>query len=162
MLLCCLLVTTASGYVRAEESRTAATRVDEGKLIKQAVVSYVSVSAKLEELQRESALQSDIVDLLTIFDSLDTEADLKTLGSLSSYYIGSHGSELFRCLVLRKGPRIEPRLREMLNEAKSECRELLGDTRKVCYSAQELSDKLRTLLKEIGEGRKCSLEEVLE
>lgn len=74
------------------------------------------------------------VGLLLILDSDSSDAALTNLARLSSYYLGEAPGEIYQCVVLRKGTRMLPALKQQLARRDSdECVGKHGDS-KLCVS----------------------------
>lgn len=141
-------------------------KLSDDDIIKTVLLDYSKARVKFTDLQFED-LDSDIFDLLYVFDSMSSEKSLKTLASLVFYYIGEHPGETYSCLVRRKGEKIKPYFEELLKSGKDECNEKFGQQKaieiKICYGDNEhptYKDVIKQHLWEIEKYPTCTDEEL--
>jgi hypothetical protein len=142
----------------------------EDELIKSALVSAIALKMDHLELQNEAEFRdhfSDVIDLLLLFDTMESDRALETLASLRSYYFGSHGGETYSCLLQRKGKKIKPILTRMLNSKENECHakfkglpvvEASGSKVRVCLSDYIYRIKLKAIIGRIENNEWCTIE----
>ena len=137
-------------------------------VIKEAIVSQNAVVVAHPDLLTDGAFikhASLVNDLLLLFDSMRSEKSMETLASLSPYYLGEAGDEIYSCVLLRKGRRIKPVLSQLLKSPHNECMERFAasggkpDTAQVCFTDQEYRNRLKQFLVDIDKNVPCSLEE---
>lgn len=134
---------------------------NEDTLIKNAIVSGARLMAERRPLQSDSAFvdhQWHVVSLLLLFDSRQTDASRKTLASLSSYYLGESGGEIYRCLLLRKGASIRNDLAAVLRVTPTECSRELGKSA-ACLSAEAVKRSVEDVLRDIEKNTPCTIEQ---
>jgi len=138
-------------------------------LLKQAIISDLAFLIAEQSGRPDKAYEErseDLVQQLSLFDRLDSTAALEEFASLSGYYFGARGQELFDCLSLRKGKAFEPYLEPYIRNGNAECSQKLGQsfTRPgntlggfaSCPTDQELKARLTILMAEIDAAKTCS------
>jgi hypothetical protein len=165
---------TTSSAMRATEAIMRGTpanaqQLSTARLLKQAIISDL-VSFIVEQGGRPEkayAKQSeDLVQRLSLFDRLDSPAALEELASLSGYYLGARGEEVFDCLALRKGKALEPYLEQSIHSGNAECSQKLGPSftkpsdvlggYALCPTDQQQKAQLTTLIGEMDAAKTCS------
>jgi hypothetical protein len=137
------------------------------ELIKAAIVSnhkLLLLDPKLEMDQTFNEHSADVAELLLVLDPDVSEPGLEVIGSLASYRLNSAEDEIYACLVQRKGSRIVPILRRLLESQSSECIEKYSDSRKsknqetssICRSEVSYRDNIRRLLRLISVDAPCT------
>lgn len=126
--LSCSAISIAESSDRADQENWQETKQviwwHDDELIKNAVISAIALRVAHPELSNEVEFRdhySNVVDLLLLFDAMDSDRSLETLASLSPYYFGAHPGEIYTCLLLRKGKKIKPFLIKLLNSKSNEC-----------------------------------------
>jgi hypothetical protein len=107
----------------------AAEQLSTARLLKRAIVSNLALFVKEQTSRSDKAygaLSENVARKLSLFDTLGSPEALGVLASLSGYYLGARGEELYRCLVLRKGKALEPYLEQYLHNGNPECSQELG------------------------------------
>ena len=138
-------------------------------LLKRAIVANLALFVKEQTSRSDkayAALSENVVRRLSLFDQLGSPEALGVLASLSGYYLGARGTELYRCLVLRKGKALEPYLEQYLHNRNPECSQELGatftkpssalDGYALCRSDQQQKAHLATLIAAIYSESACS------
>lgn len=127
------------------------------EIVKKAIVSYLVARVDNKAVAAAPELSDDVMDLVLLFDAWDSSDALKTLASLSSYYAGESGGEIYSCIVIRKGHEILPYL-ELDMKGRGECASRFTDKQKLCVEEKWRVSRLRTLIDRINTGESCSVE----
>jgi hypothetical protein len=148
--------------VPAQQSSTA-------RLLKRAIVANLALFVQEQTGRSDkahAALSETVARRLSLFDSLGSPEALGVLASLSGYYLGARGEELYRCLVLRKGKSLEPYLEHYLHNGNPECSQEQGPTftkpssaldgYALCRNDQQHKAHLATLIAAIYSASPCS------
>ncbi len=130
----------------------------EAEVIKDVLISYLNLRERIPELKKDANFHSQQLSLLFLFDSMSSEKSLKILASLSPYYFGAFGGEIYHCLLIRKGFYIEKYLKTLLESDRNECFSRFGDKNRICLSHDQYKSEIRTVLKLISERENCILE----
>lgn len=114
----------------------------------------------------DATLQGDItasmLGLLFLFDDDDSPQALDALARLSWYYLGEAPGEVYSCVVVRKGARILPALREQLKSATDDCASRYGKSNDACLSkfgASEHKAEVQMLIDQIRADTPCTIEQ---
>jgi hypothetical protein len=163
LLLClclsCPVLTAQAGRHAAESSGNR--DPSEATILKRAIVSSLAVRS-VGENSREAydEWNDNILNLLAIFDPLNSPDDLKTFASLSAYYMGEAAGGIYRCLALRKGPALKPYLLASLKTGRAECENRFADAKvydglknSVCLGFKPF---VEDMLQAIQSGQQCS------
>jgi hypothetical protein len=159
----------ASPSEAAQPTPVAAEQLSTARLLKRAIVSSLALFVKEQTSRSDkayTAVSENVVSRLSLFDPLGSSEALGVLASLSGYYLGARGEELYRCLVLRKGKALEPYLEQYLHNRNPECSQELGatftkpssalDGYALCRSDQQQKAHLATLIAAIYSESACS------
>jgi hypothetical protein len=132
-------------------------------LLKRAIVSDLALL--IQEQGARSDKEYPVHQLLS-FDQLSSPEALGVFASLSGYYLGARGEELYDCLSLRKGKGLEPYLEQYLHNGNAECSQQLGQTfttpssalggYPLCPDGRQQKAHLTTLIAELDSARTCS------
>jgi hypothetical protein len=133
-------------------------------LLKRAIVSDLALFIQ-EQNGRPDKVYEYLVRKLSSFDRLSSPEALAVFASLSGYYLGASGEELYDCLSLRKGKALEPYLERYIH-GNAECSQELGRSftkssaalggYALCPNAQQQKVHLTTLIAEIDSAKLCS------
>jgi hypothetical protein len=113
---------------------------------------------KQPERQHDENAYSEIVDLLLLFDDRSSQETMDLLASLSSYYLGAYGGELYTCIVLRKGTKILPAFEVLQSTGHNDCIGRLGLENKLCFSGDQYQSKIELIIRNIEKNQSCYLE----
>ena len=107
---------------------------------------------KLKVAKPTAALLSliDIMPLLYVYDSLGSDRDIEDLARLSPYYLGESAGALYRCLLLRKGRKIEPILEKLAATKTNECIQRFGLDSNICLAEKEYRAILTSYMEKIS------------
>lgn len=130
----------------------------EDEIIEEVIVSYLKILEKYPDLIREAEFDSNIMDLLLLFDSMGSRKSIKTLCSLSSYYLGEHPHEVYSCLLLRKGRSALPFLEALLKSEENECISKFGSKSKTCLDNETYKGELSIIVEQIKRNDSCTIE----
>jgi hypothetical protein len=100
------------------------------ELIKNAIVSALTVYARNPESERDPAFQhlrTSIGRLVLLFDLRNGQRSLETLTSLASYGFGEPEYAIYQCVVVRKGKTIAPIIEQALSSRRDECVARFGE-----------------------------------
>jgi hypothetical protein len=160
---------TPSPGEAAQSTPVPAEQLSTARVLKRAIVSNLALFVTEQTSRSDkayAALSENLVRKLSLFDSLGSPEALGVLASLSGYYLGARGEELFRCLVLRKGKALEPYLEQYLHNGNPDCSQQLGatftkpssalDGYALCPSDQWQKAQLTTLIAAIYSESACS------
>lgn len=138
------------------------------RLLKRAIVSDLAIFVQEQTgPSPKASLQHSqyVVRHLELFDPLDSPEALGLFASLSGYYLGAAGNQVYDCLSLRKGRPLEPYFAQYLSKGNTECAVQLGDTflkpsdvlggHSLCPSDAQQKARLAMLISEIGSGKTC-------
>jgi hypothetical protein len=92
----------------------------------------------------------DIMPLLYVYDSLGSDRDIEDLASLSPYYLGESAGTLYRCLLLRKGRKIQPILEKLAATKANECIQRFGLGSNICLPEKEYRASLKSYTEKIS------------
>ena len=117
-------------------------------------------------LPQSSEATSDIADstiaLLVLFDEDDSAGSLDSLARLAAYDIGEAPSEVYECLVQRKGEIILGRLQTMMrSDSVDDCVSRHGRATAMCVENRKTNathDRLESLARRIKMDAQCSIE----
>ena len=162
VLLLAVLVEGGQPAVPSRDWRTQQTAWwSEDRLLKDAIVSTAHLVAERRDLQSAPPFvehASDVLSLVLLFDSRQSEESLGTLASLNSYYLGESAGEIYRCLLLRKGGRIRPQLARLESEAPTECLQRFGKGN-TCLTQEAAQRRLAGILSDIERNAPCTIEQ---
>jgi len=146
-----------------------AEQLSTARLLKRAIVSDLALYIQKQSVRSDKAYADHsayLVRRLSLLDSLGSPEALAMFASLSGYYLGTRGEELYDCLALRKGKALEPYLEEYVRNGNAECSQELGQgfTKPsyalrgyaLCPSGQQQKAHLTTLIAEIDSSKSCS------
>jgi hypothetical protein len=139
------------------------------RLLKRAIVSDLALLVQ-EQSGRSDKAYADhwqqLVGQLSSFDQLSSPGALEVFASLSAYYLGTRGEELYDCLSLRKGKVLEPYLEQYIHNGNVECSQQLGQSftkpsdalggYALCPSGQVQKVHFTTLIAGLDSGKLCS------
>ena|SRR5882762_6300 len=132
---------------------------NDAQLVKSAISGYLKLFNSSPELRSKDNPLWDIDSLVLILDARNDEATLKALVSLSSYNLGASGSEVYQCVLWRKGPKIVPLLQTTLASGMNECEESVGRGALVCRTKAENAGWLKDNIEAIKADRSCMIEQ---
>ena len=92
----------------------------------------------------------DVMPLLYAYDSLGSERDVEDLAKLSAYYLGESAGTLYRCLLLRKGQKIQSALKKLVVMKSNECIQRFGLDVNVCLQEEEYRASLTNYIETIS------------
>lgn len=95
--------------------------------------------------------------LLLLFEDLNSEPAMRKLIALSHFDLGTHPSETFDCIVIRKRPAIRPIVEQELRKPAEPCTPEFGTGSPICLSPEQTSSRLRSLLHMIDNKEECAL-----
>jgi hypothetical protein len=160
---------TPSPSEAAQPTPVPAEQLSTARVLKRAIVSNLGLFVTEQTSRSDkayAALSENLVRKLALFDQLGSPEALGVLASLSGYYLGARGEELYRCLVLRRGKALEPYLVQYLHNGNPECSQQLGpiftkpssalDGYALCPSDQQQKAHLTTLIAAIYSESRCS------
>jgi hypothetical protein len=138
-------------------------------LLKRAIVSDLAIFVEEQQTRSDKAYASHsdyVVRHLLLFDPLQSPESLAIFASLSNYYLGDRGEDLYHCLSLRKGKNLEPYLNFYLRKGSTECIQELGPNFSrpsdallgyaLCPSDAQQKAHNTLLINEITAGDSCS------
>jgi hypothetical protein len=159
----------ASASEAAQSTPVPADQLSTARVLKRAIVSNLALFVQEQTSPSDkayAALSENVVRKLSLFDQLGSPDALGVLASLSGYYLGARGTELYRCLVLRKGKALAAYLEQYLHNGNPECSQELGPTftkpssaldgYALCPSDQLQKAHLATLIAAIYSESACS------
>lgn len=136
-------------------------------IIKDTVLSVLAIKnkhlklGKNEDEAEYADLLNDIGYLLLLFDSMNSERSLSTLASFLPYNIGESGSEIYHCLLIRKGKKIKPYLIRISQISNDECIEKFGKKSSICknnLSTQMINQEIGNIIESIDKNNSCTIE----
>jgi len=130
---------------------------EDGALVKSAIISYLKLEDKSPSI-RGSELSSEIFYLLLLYDSMSSQESLRSLTSLTSYNLGAFPSEIYYCLLVRKGTAIKALLSAVQKTDHNECFEQLGGQSKRCLNRAERDKEIAIVFKRIDEKEACKID----
>jgi hypothetical protein len=146
----------------AEELSTA-------RLLKRSIISDLALFVEEQHTRSEKAYSdhSDyVVRHLSLFDSIHSPEALNIFASLSGYYPGNRGEDLYHCIALRKGKDLKPYLEQYLRDGNDECTQELGPNfgqpsdalmgQALCPSNAQQNARISLLINEINSRDNCS------
>jgi hypothetical protein len=139
------------------------------RLLKRAIVSDLAVFVEEQHTRSDKAYadHSDyVVRHLSLFDPLHSPDALAVFASLSAYYLGNRGEDVYHCLSLRRGKSLEPYLESYLRSGNTECTQELGPEFSqpstallgypLCPTNTQQKAHIALLINEINAGDNCS------
>ena len=138
------------------------------KLLKDTVVFLLRIRGEnAGTAAQTSEIDWRLLNLLLLYDKRNDLVDINNLATLSGYYLGAAPGEVYSCLVLRKGKKIQPSLKELLKQNKNECPTQLDSTgHKIsgkavlrCLSAEDYERKLTAFINAIEKDQSCNIEQ---
>lgn len=138
------------------------------RLLKRAIVSDLAIFVEEQHTRSDKAYadHSDyVVRHLSLFDPIHSPEALHLFASLSGYYLGNRGEDLYHCLSLRKGKALEPYLLLYLRNGNDECTRELGPSfgqpsdallsYALCPNDRQQKAHLTLLINDINAGDNC-------
>jgi hypothetical protein len=146
-----------------------AEQLSTARVLKREIVSDLALFIQEQGVRSDKAYADHsayLVRRLSLFDSLGSPEALAMFASLSGYYLGARGEELYDCLSLRKGKALEPYLEKYVRNGNAECSQELGQSftkpsdalrgYALCPSGQQQKAHLTSLIAEIDSSQSCS------
>lgn len=96
--------------------------------------------------------------LLLLFDGLNSEPAIRKFIALSHFDLGTHSSETFDCVAIRKRRAIRPIVEQELTKPTDPCTPEFGKDNPICLSPEQTTSRLRSLLYMIDNKEECPLE----
>lgn len=94
--------------------------------------------------------------LLLLFEDLNSEPAMRKLIALIHFDLGTHASETFDCIAIRKRPAIRSIIEEELRNPTDPCTPEFGTGSPICLSPEQTSSRLRSLLHMIDNKEECA------
>jgi hypothetical protein len=140
------------------------------QLVKAALLSLISLETSDPRLISDPNFvehSSSVANLLLIFDSESSQASLSSLASLAPYYLGEAPSEIYSCLVLRKGQRIKKMLSRLKASPRNECIDKFGPPKAstsgleaaACLSDAAYRSRLNSFFESIERNQSCTIDQ---
>lgn len=130
-------------------------------LVKNAVVSFFGLrTASGVGLPGANTAQS-IVDLLLLLDKQSDSQTVNVLADLSTYDLGTAGSEVYDCLIVRKGSTMVAALQRRNSETSDDCIKALGAGHPSCVAtrgAEARSQRIADLVARVKSNKPCQIE----
>jgi hypothetical protein len=156
ILICAMSIAlAASGDWRKEQTIW----WNDAQLVKSAVVGYLKLLNSNPDLMSKDNPLWQIDSLVLILDARNDRTTLNVLASLSSYNLGASGSEVYQCVLRRKGSKILPLLQASLEAGKNECTETIARDATVCRTPAEHATWLKDNIAAIKADRSCALDQ---
>jgi hypothetical protein len=131
-------------------------------LVKNAVVSFFGLrTAPGVGLPGTKTAQS-IVDLLLILDKASDRQTVNVLADLSTYDLGTAGSEVYDCLIVRKGSKMVAALRSRDSDTSDDCTKILGAGHPSCIAtrgAEARRQRITDLVARVKSNQPCQIEQ---
>src|SRR5258705_5910133 len=89
-------------------------------LVKNAVVNFFGLRTS-PDVNLPGKKPESIVELLLLFDKAADPETVNMLADLSTYDPGTYGSEIYTCLIVRKGPIMIPALQKRDSAKTDDC-----------------------------------------
>lgn len=156
------------GNHRSANEKPYAVRQETSDLLRYVLLKQVHFEAVHPVTSKDSLELQEYVEsgeaLIMAFNHLNSEHDLDVLASLGSYYLGEGPHETYTCVVLNKGHRIKPHLRNLLN-SKPVCAVDLAKTQaatlgRLCLSTEIFRASTKSMVDQIDHGEKCSADDM--
>jgi hypothetical protein len=107
-------------------------------------------------------IADSMIDLLVLYDADNSSSALKSLAKLSAYYLGEAPSEVYGCIVERKGTKILPYLQKELQPGSvDDCVARYGQKNSMCLAtkgARARTEKIESLIEQIKSDAPCAIE----
>ena len=97
--------------------------------------------------------------LLILFDEQTSDAALRRFVELGYLNLGTHDSETYDCIGIRKGQALVPFLEQELRQGSNRCFNEMGQESQICASQKDSDQRFRFLLSEIQRDPHCELVE---
>jgi hypothetical protein len=96
-------------------------------------------------------------ELLMLLDSEDSERALRRLLDLAYFNLGAASTEVYNCIVVRKGSAVAPLIEREMTKTSSPCEAEFGSASQICRSRDATAAMLRFLVSQIDSGQSCEL-----
>jgi hypothetical protein len=143
---------------------------NDAQLVTNAIVSVLAVQAANPALQSDrgfSEHRGNVTDLVLVLDNMNDPRKLAEVAGLTPYYLGEAPSQMYYCVLLRKGTALRPVLENRLSSAGNECINRFGspDAKMeglhvpMCLSDQQYRRRLQQIVAAIEQDKSCAIEQ---
>ncbi len=132
---------------------------NDAHLVKSAIVSYLKLLHDNPELHTKENPQWQILSLILVLDSHNDAQSLNTLASLAPYNLGASGSEIYACVVQRKGTKILSALQAAITSGNNECTDAMGSDSSACLKPSDYRARVQGLISAVKADRSCTIEQ---
>jgi hypothetical protein len=102
-------------------------------------------------------IASAVQGLLELFDDQTSKAALRKLVALSYFDFGTASSEIYECVVVRKGRAIVPIIKDAIRRDFNPCFAEFGQESPLCSPETKDSKRLNILLRQIEKDEPCTI-----
>jgi hypothetical protein len=102
-------------------------------------------------------ISSASLDALLLLDTESSEVALRRIVALSHFDLGTAASEVYGCMVIRKGQAIVPYIEQELERPGNPCASEFGEGSSVCRPARDVAGSLRFFVSQIVSGQPCEI-----
>jgi hypothetical protein len=129
-------------------------------LVKNAVVNFLGLRSS-PNIDLPGKKPESVVELLLLLDKKADRETVNALADLSTYDPGTYGSEIYTCLIVRKGRIMIPALEERDSDKADDCVKMLGAGHPSCIASRgpgARHERIVDLVTRVKNNQPCGIE----